>query len=138
MYVISRPCTLLDHPSYFSDLQILFYFSYAIALLQAPLNLTLVDGVGRLAISWLPNPLNEGQHIVGYKINWDHPSRLVQSAATSVPISNMQYTTESINLSLEYGVLVWAFNELGDGLPAKATWTPKSEICFTKNRFELS
>ena len=107
------------------------FFSYATALLQAPLNLTLVGsagGFGRLAISWLPNPLNKGQRISGYKINWDIPSRLVQSAATSVPASNMQYTTARIDLSVEYSVLVWAFNHLGDGLAARVEWTPQCKI----------
>ena len=108
-----------------------FTFSYATARLQAPLNLTLVGstaGFGRLAISWLPNPLNKGQHISGYKINWDIPSRLVESAVASVPASNMQYTTDPIDLSVEYSVLVWAFNQLGDGLPARAEWTPQCKI----------
>lgn len=105
-----------------------FFPPNATALLQAPLNLTLIGGVGRLAILWVPNPLNRGHHLIGYKINWDHPSRLVQSAAISVPSSNMQYTTDPIDLSVEYGVLVWAYGQNGDGLPAKTTWTPKREI----------
>ena len=43
----------------------------------------------------------------------------------------MQYTTDPIDLSVEYGVLVWAYSPAGDGLPAKAVWTPiKCKISY--------
>ena len=58
------------------------------------------------------------------------PSRLVQSAIDSVSATKTQYTTDLINLSVEYGVLVWAYNHLGDGLPAKAEWTPECKILW--------
>jgi hypothetical protein len=85
-------------------------------------------GFGRLVISWLPNPLNSDQRITGYKVSWDTPTRLVQSAIDGVSATETRYTTDPIDLSVEYGVLVWAYSELGDGLPAKAEWTPEGKI----------
>ena len=56
---------------------------------------------------------------------------MVQSAVASVEASNMQYTTDPIDLSVEYGVLVWAYSPAGDGLPAEAVWTPvKCKISY--------
>ena len=101
-----------------------------IALLQPPLNLTVVasqDG-RRLAISWLPNPLNAGHTLLGYKLVWDLPSRVVQSAVDSVRPSVREYTTYPVDLSAEYSVLVWAYNTQGDGQPAKAEWSQQCKI----------
>lgn len=97
--------------------------------LEHPLRLMLSRVAGRdaLHISWLPNPLNEG-NILGYKISWDQPSLLVQSAVVSVAPSITEYIIENVDLSLEYSVAVWAYTMQGDGQLAKASWIPKCKI----------
>ena len=80
---------------------------------------------GGLLVSWLPNPINP-EDISGYKLTWDIPPRVVQSAVTSMPPSVKQYLITGVNLSLEYVIEVWAYTfQLGDGEPAIARWTPK-------------
>ena len=104
----------------------IMFLSLCTDVLHPPLNLTLMAAPqGGLLVSWLPNPVNP-EDILGYKLNWDLPSRVVQSALTSVPPSVKEYLITGVDLSLEYVIAVWAYTmQLGDGAPAMTKWIPK-------------
>lgn len=88
-----------------------------------------VGSEGRLFVSWMPNPHNEDYKVIGYKLTWDHPLRVSQSASDSVNASTTKYLiTSSVDLSLENAVLVWAYSMAGDGLPARTSWIPHGKL----------
>ena len=94
--------------------------------LHPPLSLSVAVSEGGLLVSWLPNPFNP-QDILGYKLTWDIPSRVVQSALMSVAPSVKQYLIEGWSPLMEYVIQVWAYTIDGDGPPATTRWTPKCE-----------
>lgn len=79
---------------------------------------------GGLLVSWQPNSYGD-THLAGYKLAWDIPAHITQTAVTSIPPNVTQYLIERLDLSLEYIVLVWVYNFEGDGIPANATWQPE-------------
>lgn len=101
---------------------------FGLETLQAPIDLSLVVEGGRaFHVSWRPNPLNQGL-AVGYKIAWEHPSRISHTAVDSVPASATHYLISPVDLSSKYTVLVWAYLMEGDGVPAQVSWLPQSKL----------
>ena len=113
----------LDSPSFLSG------------VLRPPIEFTVSAGErGGLLVSWQPNPLNDDLR-VGYKLEWDIPDRITQTAVVSIPPTTTQYLIEGVDLSLEYKVLVWAYSFEGDGMSANAMWKPRCKppmaLCFS-------
>ena len=87
---------------------------------------------GHIDVQWdAPAPPSLPSRLRGYKLNWDIPGAVSQSARDAVPPHQLQYVvTSGLDPRNSYTILVWAYSLGGDGPPARVQLPPLSEFVF--------